>query len=57
MMSFNHYALGAVGKWLYRFLFGIDQEGAPPASATCCSGRNPGGRVSWAGTKSSHSGW
>jgi alpha-L-rhamnosidase len=26
MNSFNHYALGSVGEWLYRFLLGIDQE-------------------------------
>jgi alpha-L-rhamnosidase len=26
MNSFNHYAFGAVGEWLYRFLLGIDQE-------------------------------
>jgi len=24
MNSFNHYALGSVGEWIYRFLFGID---------------------------------
>ena len=26
MNSFNHYSLGSVGEWLYRFLLGIDQE-------------------------------
>ena len=26
MNSFNHYALGSVGEWLYRFVLGIDQE-------------------------------
>jgi alpha-L-rhamnosidase len=25
MNSFNHYALGSVGEWLYRFVLGIDQ--------------------------------
>jgi alpha-L-rhamnosidase len=30
MNSFNHYALGSVGEWLYRFVLGIDQE---PGSA------------------------
>jgi len=25
MNSFNHYALGSVGEWLYRFMLGIDQ--------------------------------
>jgi alpha-L-rhamnosidase len=29
MNSFNHYSLGSVGEWLYRFALGIDQaEGA-----------------------------
>ncbi|MFD0714681.1 family 78 glycoside hydrolase catalytic domain [Paenibacillus sp. GCM10027626] len=26
MNSFNHYALGSVGEWIYRFLFGIDLD-------------------------------
>ncbi|HEX6518794.1 MAG TPA: family 78 glycoside hydrolase catalytic domain [Streptosporangiaceae bacterium] len=26
MNSFNHYSLGSVGEWLYRFVLGIDQE-------------------------------
>jgi alpha-L-rhamnosidase len=26
MNSFNHYALGAIGEWLYRYVAGIDQE-------------------------------
>ncbi|MGI8446574.1 MAG: family 78 glycoside hydrolase catalytic domain [Streptosporangiaceae bacterium] len=30
MNSFNHYALGSVGEWLYRFVLGIGQE---PGSA------------------------
>jgi alpha-L-rhamnosidase len=30
MNSFNHYALGSVGEWLYRFVLGIDQA---PATA------------------------
>ncbi|MGH2929015.1 MAG: alpha-L-rhamnosidase C-terminal domain-containing protein, partial [Solirubrobacteraceae bacterium] len=25
MNSFNHYSLGSVGEWLYRFVLGIDQ--------------------------------
>jgi len=30
MNSFNHYAFGAVGEWLYRYMAGIDTEiGAP----------------------------
>jgi alpha-L-rhamnosidase len=30
MNSFNHYALGSIGEWFYRFVLGIDQL---PASA------------------------
>jgi alpha-L-rhamnosidase len=30
MNSFNHYSLGSVGEWLYRFVLGIDQ--APDAA-------------------------
>jgi len=26
MNSFNHYSLGSIGEWLYRFVLGIDQE-------------------------------
>jgi alpha-L-rhamnosidase len=26
MNSFNHYSLGSVAEWLYRFVLGIDQE-------------------------------
>jgi alpha-L-rhamnosidase len=26
MNSFNHYALGSVGEWLYRYVLGIDQQ-------------------------------
>lgn len=26
MNSFNHYAFGAVGEWMYRYMAGIDQE-------------------------------
>ncbi|MBV9448962.1 MAG: family 78 glycoside hydrolase catalytic domain [Streptosporangiaceae bacterium] len=32
MNSFNHYALGSVGEWLYRFVLGIDQEDGPASA-------------------------
>jgi alpha-L-rhamnosidase len=35
MNSFNHYSLGSVAEWLYRFVLGIDQE---PGS---CGFRSP----------------
>ncbi len=44
MNSFNHYSLGSVAEWLYRFLLGIDQApGAPcglrPAGAAAAPRR------------------
>jgi len=30
MNSFNHYSLGAVGEWLYRYVAGIDVDPARP---------------------------
>ena len=30
MNSFNHYAYGAVGEWLYRFAAGIDEDPEDP---------------------------
>ena len=48
MNSLNHYALGAVGEWLYRFMLGIE-----PAPDTAGFGRlvlrpHPGGSLTWA---------
>ena len=31
MNSFNHYAYGAIGEWLYRVVAGIDLDEAEPA--------------------------
>ncbi|HET7016350.1 MAG TPA: family 78 glycoside hydrolase catalytic domain [Streptosporangiaceae bacterium] len=45
MNSFNHYALGSVGEWIYRFLLGIDQA---PGTAGFCDlvlRPHPGGSV------------
>ena len=47
MNSVNHYSLGSVGEWLYRFLLGIDQEPGTAGFAGCRSGRTPAGR--WTG--------
>ena len=30
MNSFNHYAYGAVGEWLYRYAAGIDEDARDP---------------------------
>jgi len=49
MNSFNHYSLGSVGEWLYRFVAGIDQ---PTGSVGFERGElrpHPGASLSWAG--------
>ena len=38
MNSFNHYSLGSVGEWLYRFVLGIEP-------ATGWSGLQPAGHA------------
>ncbi|MGE5132968.1 MAG: family 78 glycoside hydrolase catalytic domain [Gemmatimonadota bacterium] len=48
MNSFNHYALGAVGEWLYRFVLGI--EAAPDGAGfrRLTVRPHPGGSLTWA---------
>ena len=48
MNSFNHYALGSVGEWLYRFLLGIDQEPGTAGFGHLLLRPHPGGQLSWA---------
>jgi alpha-L-rhamnosidase len=43
MNSFNHYALGSVGEWLYRFALGIDQEPGTAGFARLVLRPHPGG--------------
>ena len=45
MNSFNHYALGSVGEWLYRFLLGIDQEPGQAAFGRLLIRPHPGGSL------------
>ena len=46
MNSFNHYSLGSVGEWLYRYVAGIDL-GAPGYGRTIIRPR-PGGNLTHA---------
>jgi alpha-L-rhamnosidase len=46
MNSFNHYALGSVGEWLYRFLLGIDQAPGTAGFSDLLLRPHPGGQVS-----------
>jgi alpha-L-rhamnosidase len=47
MNSFNHYSLGSVGEWLYRFLLGIDQEPDTAGFGRLLLRPHPGGSLDW----------
>jgi alpha-L-rhamnosidase len=42
-MSFNHYAFGAVGEWLYRYIAGIEMDEENPGSKRIILSPHPGG--------------
>ncbi len=46
MNSFNHYALGAVGEWMYRVILGINPDEAQPGYAHFFIKPQPGGTLS-----------
>src|SRR5689334_17017036 len=48
MNSFNHYALGSVGEWLYRFVLGIDQAPASAGFSSLVLRPHPGEPLGWA---------
>jgi alpha-L-rhamnosidase len=48
MNSFNHYSLGSVGEWLYRFVLGIDQEPGAAGFGRLLLRPHPGGSLTWA---------
>jgi len=45
MNSFNHYALGSVGEWLYRFVLGIDQAPGTAGFGRLLLRPHPGGSL------------
>ena len=47
--SFNHYALGAVGDWLYRVIGGLAPD--EPGYRTTLVAPRPGGTITWATTR------
>jgi alpha-L-rhamnosidase len=49
MNSFNHYALGSVGEWLYRFVLGIDQQPGTAGFGQLLLRPHPGGSLERAG--------
>lgn len=48
MNSFNHYAIGAVGEWMYRVILGINSDDAHPAYEHFIVRPYPGGGLKWA---------
>jgi len=52
MNSFNHYAYGAVGEWMYRVMAGIDIDPAAPGYKHVLIEPRPGGELTY--VKASH---
>jgi alpha-L-rhamnosidase len=48
MNSLNHYALGAVGEWLYRFVLGIEPAPDGAGFSRLNLRPHPGGSLTWA---------
>ena len=48
MNSFNHYAFGSVGDWLYRYMLGIDQAPGTAGFARPVLRPHPGGSLTFA---------
>lgn len=48
MNSLNHYALGAVGEWLYRVLLGLNPDEDAPGWKHFSVRPQPGGGITWA---------
>lgn len=48
MNSFNHYAYGAVGDWMYRKVAGLDLDPADPGYRHIQFTPRPGGTITWA---------
>jgi alpha-L-rhamnosidase len=48
MNSFNHYAIGAVGEWMYRVILGINQDDRRPGYEHFIVRPQPGGGLKWA---------
>ena len=48
MNSFNHYAIGAVGEWMYRVIGGLNPDEAAPGWRHFVVRPIPGGGLTWA---------
>ena len=51
MNSFNHYALGSVGEWFYRYVAGIEIDEDHPGYERFIIRPLPGGKLQWARTE------
>ncbi len=51
MNSFNHYAYGAVGAWMYRTVAGLELDSNEPGYAHIIFRPRPGGTITWAEAK------
>ncbi|MEO6848641.1 MAG: family 78 glycoside hydrolase catalytic domain, partial [Chthoniobacterales bacterium] len=51
MNSFNHYAYGAVGAWMYRTVGGLELDPADAGYRSIIFRPRPGGSIKWAETK------
>ena len=47
MNSFNHYALGAIGDWMYRVIAGIEIDSQHPGYKHIFINPHPGGGLTW----------
>jgi alpha-L-rhamnosidase len=48
MNSFNHYAYGAIGKWMYQVVAGIGMDENQPGYKHSVINPRPGGELTWA---------
>jgi alpha-L-rhamnosidase len=46
--SFNHYAFGAIGDWLYRHVAGLQPDESQPGFKRILLAPHPGGGLDWA---------
>ncbi|PTX95182.1 alpha-L-rhamnosidase [Spartobacteria bacterium LR76] len=51
MNSFNHYAYGAVGDWMYRHLAGLELDEDAPGYRHIIFQPKPGGSITWASAR------
>ncbi|KRF10001.1 alpha-L-rhamnosidase [Paenibacillus sp. Soil766] len=47
MNSFNHYSLGSVGEWMFRYMAGIEADSELPGFQHVIIRPKPGGNLSW----------